>query len=199
MITNPQTMLFEATSPNARLLINAKTLYSAESKADVSEVIMGNGYIRVTINQSTSLFDNGITAIYSTQYIAMPIDYNYRDINYHTYPLGDIPYIWGTYDKEKSWNNQAVQVGEDGIITASQQLSSNYILLTINNTVTEEKSSGNLKLTGTNGNIILYTFSLKPKQQRYMFRVSSDWWWNCGTDLIVEVDTDADIKVLLGD
>jgi dolichol-phosphate mannosyltransferase len=48
-----------------------------------------------------------------------------------------------------------------------------------------------------------YQFNLKPGDNSYIFRVSSDWFWHNGEDVKVEVDADVttstEIKLLAGD
>lgn len=99
--SNPTIMLFDAASPNSQLLANAKKIYSSNGEANVLEVrSFGDKWLHIIIDQSPHLFNTGILEIYGKQIVGYPIDYNYRDQKYHTYNMGDIPYIWGTFDKK---------------------------------------------------------------------------------------------------
>jgi hypothetical protein len=130
-----------------------------------------------------------------------PIDYTYRDASYHTYNLGEIPYLWGTYDNKKAYENAVVTAVTDGLIPASKQSRSNYILLTLNADAAE---AGTLVLADINGTpLVQYGFTLHGGTNRYMFRVSSDWYWANGQDVHVDFQTPANaqgkITLLAGD
>ncbi|MDR2173604.1 MAG: hypothetical protein LBE32_05305 [Burkholderiales bacterium] len=130
-----------------------------------------------------------------------PIDYDYRDLAFHTYDLNKLPYIWGQYDKKKAWENPVVLAVTNGFIPAAQQSRSNYILLTID---ADAKSSADLMVSNTSGSVLIqYKFALHRGNNRYIFRISSDWHWGNGQDLQLKLEGSAleqhSIELLAGD
>ncbi|MHC6203713.1 hypothetical protein ACYULU_11025 [Breznakiellaceae bacterium SP9] len=180
-------------------------MYSESDKAKVTDVYHDNQWIRIKTEADAHLFDEGVISVYGSSVPFSPIDYTCRDISYHTYNLGELPYLWGTYDKKKSWNNSSVQIGTDGIITAEMQQAANYIMLTISivGEFRENMRTAMLQLADSDENVFTYSFTLKSGQNRYIFRVSSDWYWHNGRDIQVKLSgitpADVDIKLLSGD
>lgn len=131
------------------------------------------------------------------------IDYDYLGLS-HTMNIAQIPYVWGQYDKDKSWNNKVVQSYDSsrGELPANIQKTAKYALITI-----DAPTKGNATLSFQNSrgeNVANFDFSLLEGNHRYMIRCSTDWWWNSGIITAFSVDTNVNatlgsVSFLVGD
>jgi hypothetical protein len=214
-------LFFSRQSAGASSLIGAKKIYGGSAEADVVGVEYDDQRIRIEIDADVSLFDDGITAVYGEPNGFIPLDYSYRDSDYHTYDLGELPYIWGMYDERKAWENTAVALDDERVVPKDRQSGANYVLLTIDADIQEKSffslaegtsaeeflttnDTASLALLTPGGDVLAtYFFNLHRGSNRYIFRVSSDWYWNNGSDLRLAVQSKSDLRVkfqlLLGD
>jgi hypothetical protein len=141
-------------------------------------------------------------------------DYNYSELKVlHTYNLNQIPYVWGMYDVKKSYNNTVIE----GAITKRDNFydidikniskeKGNYIMIEA-----DSKTAGNFSISFGNRNSVkfldLNNFNFKINQgekNRYIIRVSSDFYWYSGEINAFKVKSDIplenlSIKLLKGD
>jgi hypothetical protein len=132
-----------------------------------------------------------------------PIDYDYLE-HTHVTEIGKIPYVWGRYDKKKAWNNTLVAEFDDasGKVSDAIQQNAKYAMLTI-----DSPTNGNATLSFQNINnktISVFNFSLLAGTNRYIIRVSTDWWWNNNTISSFTVSNDVNamtkgVSFLVGD
>jgi len=185
----------------AGMLTRAKTLYSTTGSANVTDVSADSRWIYITTDKDARVFDAGIIAaeIYDA---IIPIGYDYLGA-VHTTKLGQIPYIWGRYDNKKSWNNTVVrEYDAGGALPVDVQQAAKYVMVTFDAPI-----DGNAWLTFQNAageSISIFNFTLLAGANRYIVRVSTDWWWNSGNIASFAVNTDVDaalcgVKFLVGD
>jgi hypothetical protein len=123
------------------------------------------------------------------------------DKNMHTYYLDDLPYIWGTYDAKEGWKNRKIEnaiLKDDHSYSISVPCSSkgNYLLISADSL---ENGKAVVIFGNMQGNNMLhqlnaFNFSVKRGiQQRYLIRVSSDFYWY--SNLIRNFKIDANIPL----
>jgi len=102
------------------------------------------------------------------------------DISRHTYNIGYIPYLWGTFDSKKAYNNQIVsELNIEGELPLSLQSTSNYIKLKLISAI--EGNPVQLILFASDGTqVVNYNFSIKSGEHTYLIRPSSDTLWRTG-------------------
>lgn len=148
------------------------------------------------------------------------IDYGYdgEEILYlHDYPMYEIPYLWGTYDTEKGWENPVLadlflQENEIYCIENSDQIDKsrgNYLLLTCccDSEYSQEINNAEIILgSAETGEEDLYRFRfrLRPGEQRYLIRISADYYWYAGNidRLYIQTEEKVDnikMQILQGD
>lgn len=136
-------------------------------------------------------------------------DYDYGDINsLHSYNLGQIPYIWGMYDIKKSFNNEVIAEiynNVENIYSINTNNFSkqrgNYLLLDISSQVsgnctitfgeTVDLGKGEIEFLAEN----YFNFKINEGiNNRYLIRVSSDFFWYTNQINSFKVETDIDIQ-----
>lgn len=148
------------------------------------------------------------------------IDYGYDGegmLYLHDYPMYEIPYLWGTYDTERGWENPVLadsfqQNNEVYCIENSGQIDKsrgNYLLLTCrcDSEYTQDINNAEIILGSTaTGEEALYRFRfrLRPGEQQYMIRLSADYYWYAGDidRLCIQTEEKIEnvrIKILQGD
>jgi hypothetical protein len=189
--SDPNRFLLEAT--DATELANAKVLYAASDSANVTDVYVDSKWIRITTDKAASIFDGGIVAADVYENRIVPIGYDCFG-SVHTTDLGQIPYIWGQYDNKKAWNNTVVREYETGgELPVDVQQKAKYALLTFNS-----PTDGNAALTFQNAvgeSISNFNFTVLAGHNRYIVRVSTDWWWNSGNIASFTVNTDIEASL----
>jgi len=149
--------------------------------------------------------DNSVIEIKSISIVAVTVsgspsdrlrqaDYDYLG-TLHTTKLGQIPHIWGQYDKKKSWNNKSVceYTEASGDISDYVQEKARYTMITV-----ESQTTGNAALSFQNANgenISVFEFTLLEGKNRYIIRSSIDWWWNSGNISKFTINTDVNINL----
>lgn len=185
---NPNHMLFARNE--AEDLINAKVVYSSSDSANVTNIIVNEDWVRIETDKDASIFADGITAADVQPIISA--DYDYYGLT-HSTDIGQIPYLWGQYDKKKSWNNALVQADytTQGEVGNETQRNAKYVLITLE---TETDGSAVLAFQNAEGdNVSEFHFTLKKGTNRYMIRCSTDWWWN--RNVIVSYSVAADVEI----
>lgn len=202
-------MLFSIEQENLDSLRGATQIYNGNNMAKVIKTELDSQWLRIKIDGDVHAFDSGITAVFGKVIKFELIDYDYKDA--YSYDLNELPYIWGTYDKRKAWNNPIVEIDSDGLIIADKQSYKSYIMVTIEasdeeiNTLNSENvAAAELSLLDTDKNKVMqYNFTFHSGKNNYIFRVSSDMHWNIGEnlklDLKLPIDLKYEIKVLNGD
>ena len=107
------------------------------------------------------------------------------------YDLGYIPFLWGTYDTGRAFDNQVlVDLTKYDELPLQMQSISNYILLQV-----KSESDGqtvSLLLLSSNGEpVVTYVFETKAGEHSYLIRPSSDPYWGTGVVLTYSVVFDA--------
>lgn len=170
-------------------------------------------YSEVYDSLKNSITNAGTSAVIRTLHGEL-CDYNYSDIkSLHTYNVIQIPYIWGMYDVKKAFNNPVI----NGAITKYDSWYSvetkniskekgNYIMVE-----TDSKTPGNCSISfgsaanGTFSPLNNFIFQLNHgKKNRYLIRVSSDFYWYSGQINAFTIKSDIplenlSIKLLQGD
>jgi hypothetical protein len=113
------------------------------------------------------------------------------DMSRHTYNLGYISYLWGTFDSKKAYNNKVIyDLATEGELPLALQSESNYIKLRLNSAI--EGNPVRLILSARDGTpLVNYIFQAKSGEHTYLVRPSSDTLW--GTGII------ARYSILIGD
>lgn len=140
--------------------------------------------------------------------------YNYSDINgLHSYNLIQIPFIWGMYDEKKGYDNpvinNVIKKYNDYYTIETKNISKekgNYILLEAD---TESEGSCSIFFGSKSGSgfspLNNFNFKLnKGVKNRYLIRVSSDFYWYSGQINAFTLKSDiplqnCSIKLLEGD
>lgn len=211
MNSDNSVMLFSIQQEDLDSLRGAMKIYSGNNMANVIKTELDSEWLKIKIDGDVHDFDNGITAVFGKVNKYEPINYDYRDIEYHTYNLNELPYIWGTYDKRKAWNNPIVEANSDKIISVDKQSYANYIMVTIeasdeeiSSLNSENITTAELSLLNLNKDkLVQYNFTFHSGKNNYIFRVSSDMYWNSGQglqlNLQLPINLQYEIKVLKGD
>lgn len=147
-------------------------------------------------------------------------DYGYDKgiaVYLHDYPMYDIPYLWGNYDVKSGWNNPVLtelSSGEDGKYYVGQPFSpdkskGNYLLLTCDcdNEYMEETNNAEIVLGSTEtgqDDLYRFRFKLHSGEQKYLIRISADYFWYTDNIDMVHLQTDEKIsnvrmQILQGD
>ena len=129
---------------------------------------------------------------------------DYENKNAHqTENLGQIPYIWGQFDNEKSWENVVVwESKSEGTFPQEVQKTAKYVLLTFDSAI---EGSASLVFKDPNGeDVSTFSFSILKGKNRYIIRASTSLFWNNGNIAGFAVKSDSgtnlqDVKFLLGD
>lgn len=139
----------------------------------------------------------------------------------HHYSIGHLPEIWAEYDTAQAVNNRVVSEWQtDGNIfsaktTFEKGQRGNYLLLTVDFHAADNDSGqqienpyATLKLGSLKDRNLdekfQYIFTLKEGRHKYLFRVSSDYYWYsgdiCAAQFVCGLPADAaEIKILEGD
>lgn len=147
-------------------------------------------------------------------------DYGYdkgADLYLHEHPLYDFAYFWGNFDTRNGAEQPVlseVSAGEDGRFYIEQPLAidkskGNYLLLTCDceSGFMEETNNALLVLGSTRtgeDNLYRFHFKLHPGEQKYLIRVSADYWWYAGKIDMLYLQSDEKIgnvrmQILQGD
>lgn len=147
-------------------------------------------------------------------------DYGYdkgSEMYLHDYPMYDIPYLWGNYDTKSGWNNPVLtelSAGEDGRYYIGQSFcpdksKGNYLLLTCScdNEYMEETNNAEVVLGSTEtgeDDLYRFRFKLHSGEQKYLIRISADYYWYVNNVDMVYLQTDEKIshvrmQILQGD
>lgn len=105
------------------------------------------------------------------------IDYDYLGLE-HSMDIGQIPYVWGQFDKKKAWENDVVRgyANSTGEISDENQKNAKYALIKI---TTNEAQKANLTFKNLNGDSVSnFNFDVLEGTHKYIIRISTDWWWN---------------------
>lgn len=114
---------------------------------------------------------------------------------YHSYDLGEIPYIWSHYDEQDAIHNEVLcelQMTPSGSwqFDGSQNVvneNGNYIAFEVTNSTDDDMTMGIVFFDSKSekeGAKTNYTFTVKPGTNEYLIRVSADYFWD-----IYNVDT----------
>jgi hypothetical protein len=125
-----------------------------------------------------------------------PIDYNYASMDYHSYHLINIPYIWANYDKigvdkkeEQLTINRNLSTYDFSSI--NKQVG-NYLLINAS-AVKDGTMTVQFGKEDTNGftSLSQYDFSVKNgNKQNYLIRLSSDFMWYSGEINAIKIISD---------
>lgn len=139
---------------------------------------------------------------YSFWYRGNKNDYKYGSLELHTYNLAQIPYIWGMYDNKKAYLNKEIEIIANGeyytFDDSIDKTKGNYIMIEVTSDIDSKCSIsfGNLsndKFEKFNE----FNFDLNKGNNRYLIRVSTDYYWYSNINSFT-VETDINnIKVSL--
>ena len=197
-------------------------IIASENTGTMQITVPATEYTRIrfdTISGSTMTVSNVLLG-YPGSFYSLT-GYNYGTCEtLHTYDLGEIPFIWGTYDEREAWKN-------DCLLTLSGTSNSvypldasfvpgengNYILLTI-----DAAEDGNCSLflssydpskadglqPDPSSVLAEFQFTVRSGQNRYIIRASSDfnWYSNEVHSILISPDIESTIQeadVLEGD
>lgn len=135
---------------------------------------------------------------------AVLCDYDYGDRQQlHVYNLGDIPYLWGTYDQKKAYNNEVIvdYTSQEEIyglnIDEIDKSKGNYLLVTIE---CSEDTLARVKFGKRNERGIEslneFNFNVKMGINTYLIRVSTDFNWYA-TDMLDAFIIDSESNFVL--
>lgn len=172
----------------------------------------------------SSLVINGLaeTGIYTIVDYGYDFTTTYLDENgsiqwsfkpYHSYDLGQIPYIWANYDDYNAINNsEIIRLDADEtnrfIFDGSQSCvdtNGNYLAFEMTNRSESDLSINMLFYDSENeGAKTQYYFIVKPGTNQYLIRVSQDYFWDIfNVDTVVFGSNDAlvveNVRILQGD
>jgi len=102
------------------------------------------------------------------------------NVSRHTYNLGYIPYLWGTFDSKKAYTNQVIcGLAAEGDLPLDLQSTSNYIKLHLKSAI--EENPVQLTFSASDGTpLVNYIFLAKSGEHIYLIRPSSDNLWGTG-------------------
>jgi len=137
---------------------------------------------------------------YSLWYRGNKEDCLYGDIDLHSYYIRQIPYVWGMYDTKKSYLNKEIQSmvkRNDYYIFDSKNVDKskgNYIMLELDSDVrgTCDLSMGILDNDFKKFNN--FNFYLNKGNNRYLIRVSTDYYWYNDKINAININSDIDIS-----
>ena len=150
----------------------------------------------------------GIKDLYSDD--IKPIDYNYVPIDYHSYHLMNIPYIWANYDKiGVDKKEEQLKINKDSSVynfSSIDKQHGNYLFVNASSAkdgimtvqLGKEDESGFIALSQ-------FDFSLKKgNSQNYLVRLSSDFMWYSDQINAIKITSDNNatldkISILKGD
>lgn len=137
----------------------------------------------------------------------------YAFMPYHSYDLEKIPYVWANFDKYKAIQNPSLlelksETPKQYVYEGSQKYLSeagNYLLFEMTN-ATDEETSVNLVYydSKNDGAKTQYYFTVLPGTNKYLIRLSSDYFWSVyNVDTIVfgggeEIEVN-EVRILEGD
>lgn len=166
--------------------VNVPIGFEGTAIFDIHEPVQ---YIRLDIPESCIL---QIDSIYCRKagYALCFYDFGQKD-KLHHYDLGYIPYLWGTRDYKKAYDNQVLYrwdtIGDEQEIFFDKQLSYNLepvylkVDLSMGNLLQESDASYAEIVLGscTNGftEKIRYKFNLSEGTCSYLIRLSADYYW----------------------
>ena len=107
--------------------------------------------------------------------------YDADDQSFHNYQLYHLPVIWGTKDSDDHKNGIELKVQNNiielPVIPEECKKEGNNLTITISasENLNNVKASLNLKKSG--GVLYSFEFTVKPGIHKYLFRVSSDYFW----------------------
>ncbi len=107
--------------------------------------------------------------------------YDADDQSFHNYQLYHLPVIWGTKDTENLMNEIKLKIQDNFIelpvIPEDYKKMGNNLVISISalENLNNVKASLNLKKSG--GVLYSFEFTVKPGIHKYLFRVSSDYFW----------------------
>lgn len=189
---DPKRMVFAR--EDAQILADAKTLYSVQGSAEVTEIITNDKWIQIITDKDASFFADGVTAVLKSVNNIIPIDYDYLSSD-HKIELAQLPYVWGQFDTEKAWENPLVISFDDpeGELSSEIRQNSRYAMMTITS-----PSEGRAYLSLRNSseqNVTEFCFDLNEGTNRYIIRCSADWWWN--SDIIKSYNVYSDVDAVI--
>lgn len=129
------------------------------------------------------------------------IDYNYIPLEYHTYNLMDIPYIWANYDDIKLYDKktQFSLNNEESIYDFSSidRSDGNYLCIDAS---ADFDGSLTIQLGNTSQSeftaLTQFICSLKQgENQKYLVRISSDFMWYSGNVNSIRITSDNSAKI----
>ena len=130
------------------------------------------------------------------------INYDYLDLDKHTYDLQYLPSIWNDYDKVKKielknvLNSESIELGKINSLNLESidKTKGNYIYVNITSNVDKVPVEVNL-MNGSDVKV-KYTFIAKEgKNQGYLLRVSSDFLWYSGIINNIQINSPDNIKI----
>lgn len=168
---------------------------------------------------SEGLDDNGVYTLvdygydFTTPYLDENGNMQWSFKPYHSYDLGQIPYIWANYDDYEAIDNpEIIKLTSRNMNTfqfdGSQSVVSadgNYLAFEMTNTSEEDISINIVFYDSTNeGAKTHYYFIAKPGTNQYLIRVSQDYFWDAfnvntitfGSNEALTVDN---VRILQGD
>lgn len=128
--------------------------------------------------------------------VYQPIMYGYDlESGMHNYYVGSLPYIWGNYDEKEAWENKEIKplrsmddmwydVGE---IRAQEKQQGNYLMITADGYAESTDNLVNLAIVNAANGKPLYNYSFTSMEgkQRYLIRLSGDYFWYCDVPLAI--------------
>jgi len=176
---NHKVVLFK----NTPLLRFAKSL-RIEDKQDVDvcrvEIVGEFQYVTFETVETAEAVAAGSLITYTVPTVWPYIIEQSYDVSRHTYNLGYIPYLWGTFDSKKAYNNQIIcELTTEGELPLDLLQTSNYIMLRLNSV--NKRNTVQLSLSTRDGTLLVnYIFQTKSGERTYLIRPSSDNLWGTG-------------------
>ena len=149
----------------------------------------------------------------TTAYLDDAGNIQYEFMPYHSYDLGNIPFIWGNYDEYNAQDNSVT-------IKLNSSEPNIYVFAGSDNLADEDGNYLAFKYTNLNGedigiDVIIYDsnyeaamykyhFNVKPGTHQYLIRISGDYFWSAfNIDTVVFEESEwlsiGDVNILEGD
>lgn len=211
---------YSTSTPGEIQLFYGQGVEEYTEENSIKQYVDGSGWVRFEVPYTEEIrlrLDPPSHSIFTIEGISTEngilCDYNYGDSQQlHKYNLGDIPYLWGTYDEQEAYNNKIIvdynlQESIFGLnLMEIDKSKGNYLLVTINSNedtfarvVLGRKSEEDIE------NLTEFSFNVKQGTNTYLIRCSSDFYWyapNVIDAFKISTDTNAvleKVQVLQGD
>ena len=125
--------------------------------------------------------------------------------SFHNYKLNYLPFIWANYDNKKSIDNKVVVTGEKindffkiNPSLVKNKKNGNYLAVTLLAPKDDIETILKIGDLNNNGNVlekVQYLIKTKKGVHKYLFRISSDYYWYLNQLKVIQVVGDKNIKI----